>query len=80
MELKEKSIMVTGGAGFIGSYLVEDLVKEDPKDIIVVDNMVLGVEKNLKQAMEKSSCLKLYKKDATDFNEMSKIIEKNKID
>jgi len=80
MQLKEKSIMVTGGAGFIGSHLVEDLVKEHPKDIIVVDNMVLGVEKNLKQAMETSNCLKLYKKDAADFNEMKKIIEKNKID
>jgi len=80
MELKDKSVMVTGGAGFIGSYLVENLVNEHPRDIIVVDNMILGLEKNLNQAKENFNTLKLYKKDAADFNEMKKIIEKNKID
>jgi UDP-glucose 4-epimerase len=80
MELKDKSVMVTGGAGFIGSYLVENLINEHPRDIIVVDNMILGLEKNLNQAKENFNTLKLYKKDAADFNEMKKIIEKNKID
>ena len=31
MELKGKKVLVTGADGFIGSHLVEDLVKEDCK-------------------------------------------------
>jgi UDP-glucose 4-epimerase len=80
MKLEEKSIMVTGGAGFIGSHLVENLIKEHPSNIIVVDNLALGVEKNLAYAHEQFPPMKLYKKDATDFQEMKKIFEKNKIE
>lgn len=80
MKLKDKSVLITGGAGFIGSHLVEDLVNEHPKEIIIVDNMALGVEKNLSNAKKRFSHLKLYKKDATDFHEMKKIFEINKID
>ncbi|MCU0850999.1 MAG: SDR family NAD(P)-dependent oxidoreductase [Candidatus Thermoplasmatota archaeon] len=80
MKLENKSVMVTGGAGFIGSHLVEDLVDEYPEKIIVVDNMALGVEKNLTYTRERFDRLKLYKKDATDFHEMKKIFEENKID
>jgi len=80
MKLENKSVMVTGGAGFIGSHLVEDLIDEHPKKIIVVDNMALGVEKNLTYAREHFDQLILFKKDATDFHEMKMIFEENKID
>lgn len=35
-----KNILVTGGAGFIGSYLCEELVREN--NVVVVDNMSMG--------------------------------------
>ena len=37
-----KRVLVTGGAGFIGSHLVDRLMKEG-HDVIVVDNLFTGV-------------------------------------
>ena len=38
--IKNKKILVTGGAGFIGSLIVEVLVSESPKEIIGFDNLI----------------------------------------
>jgi len=39
--IKFSSVLVTGGAGFIGSNLVEELVKLGIRKIFVIDNFVL---------------------------------------
>ena len=80
MNLNDKSILITGGAGFIGSYLVDVLINEKPKEIIVVDNMFLGKEENLNDAKRNFPDLKLYKEDAGDFEVMQKIIESHKVE
>jgi UDP-glucose 4-epimerase len=49
--LKGAKIVVIGGAGFIGSYVVDELIKEDPAEIIVYDNFTRGSYDNIEQAL-----------------------------
>ena len=41
----KKNILITGGAGFIGSHLVDALVKDN--HVVVIDNFSTGTEKNI---------------------------------
>ena len=45
-----KKILVTGGAGFIGSNLVESLYRDN--DVTVIDNLHTGMKSNIKSAMD----------------------------
>ncbi|MCS6795526.1 MAG: NAD-dependent epimerase/dehydratase family protein [Raineya sp.] len=40
-------ILITGGAGFIGSYVVEELLTHKPEKIIIIDNFIRGREENM---------------------------------
>ena len=44
--MKFEKALVTGGAGFIGSHLVEELVKNNVK-VLVVDNLLTGKKSNI---------------------------------
>lgn len=46
------SVLVIGGAGLIGSHVVEELTKEDVDEIVVYDNFTRGTRENLADAME----------------------------
>jgi nucleoside-diphosphate-sugar epimerase len=48
IEIRGKKILVTGGASFIGSHLVDALVEEEPECIRVVDNLSSGKIENIK--------------------------------
>lgn len=78
--LAGKNVLVTGGAGFIGSYLVERIAAEHPARLVVVDNLFLGNEANLTAARARFPGLRLYAHDATDFDEMAAITASQQID
>lgn len=46
-----ETILVTGGAGFIGSHLVDRLLADGAEHVVVIDNLFLGSEDNLESAM-----------------------------
>ena len=52
MELKNKKIVVVGGAGLIGSHTVDKLLDEDVKEILIYDNMTRGNQENLSTALK----------------------------
>ena len=64
--------MVTGGAGFIGSHLVDKLVEEG-KDVVVVDNLTTGKKINLNKKA------KFIEIDITDSG-ISKVFENENFD
>jgi UDP-glucose 4-epimerase len=62
-------ILVTGGAGFIGSHLIEELLKKKYK-VITIDNLVTGNLHNLNYSINSI----IFKKvDITDFKNLKKI-------
>lgn len=64
MELKDKRLLVTGGAGFIGSNLVEELIKRG-NEVIVLDDYSAGRESNL-ASVKQSGKLHLIKGSVLD--------------
>jgi UDP-glucose 4-epimerase len=50
-EIRGKSVLVIGGAGLIGSHVVDELLKEDMKQIIIYDNFARGTRSNLDEAL-----------------------------
>lgn len=52
MDLKDKKLVLVGGAGLIGSHTVDHLIKEDVREILIYDNMVRGGVENLRDALK----------------------------
>jgi UDP-glucose 4-epimerase len=78
--LAEHNILITGGAGFIGSHLVDALVLEKPKNIVVVDNLFLGKRGNLDEAMRNYKNLHFIIEDAGDSRAMQDILKEYNVD
>lgn len=67
------SILVCGGAGYIGSHTVHQLIKNN-EDVVIVDNLQTG---HLKAVNPKA---KFYKGDIRDHDFLDKVFSENKIE
>ncbi|UCD55347.1 MAG: SDR family oxidoreductase [Candidatus Omnitrophota bacterium] len=75
--MSKKKVLVTGGAGFIGSHLVSRLL-EDGHDVTVIDNFSTGRPENLTHQKNNRN-LRLIEKDISDFNAMKQYFDGIKI-
>jgi UDP-glucose 4-epimerase len=78
--LAGKSVLVTGGAGFIGSHLVDRLIEDGPSRVTVVDNLFLGREENLAEARARFDGVRFIDQDATDYDAMAAILGEQAVD
>lgn len=56
MELSGKKVLVIGGAGFIGSHIVSELLNTDVAEVLVFDNYARGKLSNISESLEDKRC------------------------
>lgn len=56
MEIAGKRFLVIGGAGLIGSHVVDQLLQRDVKEVLIFDNFSRGSRSNLKNALTDPRC------------------------
>jgi len=70
------NILITGGAGFIGSHLIDKLIENNK--VICVDKLIFG-KSNISHLLNNSN-FKLYEIDSTNFDLLDEIFKNNSID
>ena len=55
-KLKGSKVLVTGGAGFIGSHIVSELLKTDVGEVLIYDNFARGEEDYLSEQLQDDRC------------------------
>ena len=68
MRQSHSNILITGGAGYIGSHVAEVLVKKK-YNVIIFDNLITGHKKLINKKA------KFIKGDIKNFNKLSKVIK-----
>jgi UDP-glucose 4-epimerase len=74
-----QTVLVTGGAGFIGSHLVDRLLAEGASQVIVIDNLFLGSEENLAQALD-SGRVVFYRDDIEFASSLEYLFSRHRIE
>ena len=74
-----KNVLVTGGAGFIGSHLCDELLARGAAKVVCVDNFFLGKMENIAEAMNHDNFV-LYRDDSRHFGVMQSVMEREHIE
>ena len=76
MNLSGKKILVIGGAGFIGSHVVSELLKTQVAEVIIYDNMTRGNPEYINESLKDSRCnLYPYGGDIRDIDVLNSAME-----
>lgn len=72
-----KRILVTGGAGNVGSALVKGLLKDDSNYVVVADNLITGSKSKLPPAGDNFDFVKC---DVNNYKDLSELMQSNSFD
>ena len=73
MQLRNKKVIITGGAGFIGSHLIDELLKENVANILTYDNFSSGLKENIEHMKGKRE-ISIVKGDILNFELLSEVM------
>lgn len=73
------NILVTGGAGYIGSHVVKALLEENKHEITIIDNFVKGSEKAI-DALRKISEFEFIQTDLENISKIEEVFATHKFD
>jgi len=72
-----KKILITGGAGYIGSHVLKQLLQQTEYEIMVLDNFVTGFKRTL-ETLQEIRAFRYVNQDLSSWEEVDKLIEKEK--
>ena len=74
-KIKELKILVTGGAGFIGSNIVETLLKHNVKKVRILDNLKTGKMENIQFLLDKYDNVEFMYGDISNLEDCRKAVK-----
>ena len=70
--MKDKRVAITGGAGFIGSNLADELATSN--SVIIIDDLSTGREENIKELLKKDN-VRFIQGSITDLSLLQKLFQ-----
>jgi UDP-glucose 4-epimerase len=77
--LAGRSVMVTGGAGFIGSHLCDRIMQDDPSKLVILDNFSLGKMRNV-WSLRRNPKVRIHRRDGRNFSAMEKVLRDEEVE
>ncbi|BCD67756.1 UDP-glucose 4-epimerase GalE [Nitratiruptor sp. YY09-18] len=75
-----QKILITGGAGYIGSHVTKELLKRGGYEITIVDNLSTGFAETIERLKEFYGDVDFIKLDLSDWDAVRKLLEQKKFD
>ncbi len=75
-----KKILITGGAGYIGSHVIKELLKKGGYDITVVDNLSTGFMETIQRLQDRWGDFRFVQMDLANWQEVDKLMQQEKFD